>query len=171
MLVIREEAPADREKVYLLIKRAFSSAEHSDGSEQDLVNRLRESESFIPSLSLVAEKDGALAGYILFTKLKAGGETALALAPLAVEPLFQRQGIGSALIREGHKRAAQMGYGFSVVLGSEKYYPKFGYVPASRFGIKAPFDAPDENFMAADLKGENKMLCAQVVYDKAFGIL
>ena len=170
MLVIREETPADREKMYELIKRAFASAEHSDGSEQDLVNKLRESESFIPSLSITAEKDGVLAGYILFTKVKIGEETAVALAPLAVDPVFQGQGIGSALIREGHAKAVQMGYGFSVVLGSEKYYPKFGYVPASRFGIKAPFDVPDENFMAADLKGENKIFGAQVIYDKAFGI-
>ena len=63
MLVIREETPADYKKVYLLIKTAFASAEHADGNEQDLVNELRKSESFIPSLSLVAEKDGVLAGY------------------------------------------------------------------------------------------------------------
>lgn len=170
MLVIREETPADYEKVYLLIKTAFSSAEHADGNEQDLVNELRKSKSFIPSLSLVAEKDGVLAGHILFTKLKAGEETPLALAPLAVLPEFQKQGIGSALIKEGHKRAKEMGYSFSVVLGSEKYYPKFGYVPASRYGIKAPFPVPDENFMAINLKGDSAKLNAQVIYDKAFGI-
>lgn len=170
MLVIREETPADYKKVYLLIKTAFASAEHADGNEQDLVNELRKSESFIPSLSLVAEKDGVLAGHILFTKLKAGEETALALAPLAVLPEFQKQGIGSALIKEGHKRAKEMGYRFSVVLGSEKYYPKFGYVPASRYGIKAPFPVPDENFMAINLKGDSAKLNAQVIYDKAFGI-
>lgn len=170
MLVIREETPADYEKVYLLVKSAFALAEHADGNEQDLVNDLRKSESFIPSLSLVAEKDGVLAGYILFTKLRIGEETALALAPLAVLPDFQKQGIGSSLIKEGHKRAKEMGYRFSVVLGSEKYYPKFGYVPASRYGIEAPFPVPDENFMAINLKGESVKLNAQVIYDKAFGI-
>lgn len=170
MLVIREETPADYEKVYLLVKSAFASAEHADGNEQDLVNELRKSESFIPSLSLVAEKDGVLAGYILFTKLKAERETPLALAPLAVLPEFQKQGIGSALIKEGHKRAKEMGYRFSVVLGSEKYYPKFGYIPASRYGIRAPFPVPDENFMAINLKGDGVKLNAQVIYDKAFGI-
>ena len=149
MLVIREETPADYEKVYLLVKSAFALAEHADGNEQDLVNDLRKSESFIPSLSLVAEKDGVLAGYILFTKLKAGEETALALAPLAVLPEFQKQGIGSS---------------------SENYYPKFGYIPASRYGIEAPFPVPDENFMAINLKGDDVKLNAQVIYDKAFGI-
>lgn len=170
MLVIREETPADYEKVYLLVKSAFALAEHADGNEQDLVNDLRKSESFIPSLSLVAEKDGVLAGYILFTKLRIGEETALALAPLAVLPDFQKQGIGSSLIKEGHKRAKEMGYRFSVVLGSENYYPKFGYIPASRYGIKAPFPVPDENFMAINLKGDGVKLNAQVIYDKAFGI-
>lgn len=170
MLVIREETPADYEKVYLLVKSAFALAEHADGNEQDLVNDLRKSESFIPSLSLVAEKDGVLAGYILFTKLRIGEETALALAHLAVLPEFQKQGIGSSLIKEGHKRAKEMGYRFSVVLGSENYYPKFGYVPASRYGIKAPFPVPDENFMAINLKGDGVKLNAQVIYDKAFGI-
>lgn len=170
MLVIREETPVDYEKVYLLVKSAFASAEHADGNEQDLVNDLRKSDSFIPSLSLVAEKDGVLAGYILFTKLKAGEETALALAPLAVLPDFQKQGIGSSLIKDGHKRAKEMGYRFSVVLGSENYYPKFGYVPASRYGIEAPFPVPDENFMAINLNGESVKLNAQVIYDKAFGI-
>lgn len=170
MLVIREETPADYEKVYLLVKKAFASAEHADGNEQDLVNELRKGDSFIPSLSLVAEKDGVLAGYILFTKLRIGEENALALAPLAVLPEFQKQGIGSALIKEGHKMAKEMGYRFSVVLGSEKYYPKFGYVPASRYGIKAPFPVPDENFMAINLNGESVKLNAQVIYDKAFGI-
>ncbi len=170
MLVIREETPADYEKVYLLVKKAFASAEHADGNEQDLVNELRKSDSFIPSLSLVAEEDGVLAGYILFTKLRIGEENALALAPLAVLPDFQKQGIGSALIKEGHKMAKEMGYRFSVVLGSEKYYPKFGYIPASRYGIKAPFPVPDENFMAINLKGDSVKLNAQVIYDKAFGI-
>lgn len=170
MLVIREETPADYEKVYLLVKKAFASAEHADGNEQDLVNELRKGDSFIPSLSLVAEKDGVLAGYILFTKLRIGEENALALAPLAVLPDFQKQGIGSALIKEGHKRAKEMGYRFSVVLGSENYYPKFGYVSASRYGIKAPFPVPDENFMAINLNDESVKLNAQVIYDKAFGI-
>ena len=170
MLYIREETPADHEKIYLLVKRAFASAEHSDGNEQELVNKLRKSGSFIPSLSLVAEMDGVLAGYILFTKLKAGGEDLLALAPLAVDPGFQRQGVGSALVEEGHRRAALLGFRFSVVLGSEKYYPRFGYVPASRYGIKAPFPAPDENFMAVNFKNDSPYLDLQVVYDEAFGI-
>ena len=56
-------------------------------------------------------------------------------APLAVLPEYQKQGVGSKLIEEGHKIAKKLGYHFSIVLGSEKYYPRFGYVPAIQYGI------------------------------------
>ena len=149
--MIRQETPKDYETVYEVVRQAFACAEHSDGNEQDLVTALRKSDAFVPELSLVAEQDGKIVGYILFTKIDIGGRTALALAPLAVLPAYQRQGIGSALIREGHRIAGALGYPCSVVLGSEKYYPRFGYVPADRFGIRLPFDVPAENFMAIRL--------------------
>lgn len=95
---------------------------------------LRKSGAFVPGLSLVAETDGILAGHILFTEIRIGGRTALALAPLSVLPAYQRRGVGSALIAEGHRAARELRYPFSVVLGSERYYPKFGYLPAERFG-------------------------------------
>jgi predicted N-acetyltransferase YhbS len=60
--------------------------------------------------------------------------------------------------------AAQMGYGFSVVLGSDKYYPKAGYVSAEQYGIKAPFDVPIKNFMALDLQGDLRKLNGTVEY-------
>ena len=94
----------------------------------------------------------------------------MALAPLAVLPEFQKQGIGSALIKEGHKRAKEMGYRFSVVLGSEKYYPKFGYQPAKKAGIVPPFDVPDENFMMCRLSDEFEHVSGVVKYPKEFGI-
>ena len=78
---IRQETPADYDAVYRLVKEAFATADHSDGDEQDLVVRLRKSEAFIPELSLVAEADGVLAGYILLTKIGVGEETELAAAP------------------------------------------------------------------------------------------
>lgn len=65
---IRQETPQDYGAVYEVVKRAFSSARHSDGTEQDLVTALRRSESFIPELSLVAVQDGRVVGHILFTR-------------------------------------------------------------------------------------------------------
>ncbi len=151
MLTIRAECPEDEQAVYHLIQTAFATAEHSDGTEQDLVNRLRHSRAFVPALSLVAEKDGQIVGHILFTEASLGTETVLALAPLAVLPAQQKKGIGKALIQTGHRRARNLGYPLSVVLGSTQYYPKFGYVPASTYGISAPFPVPAEHFMAYSL--------------------
>lgn len=125
--MIREERAADYDAVYSVVKCAFQSAAHSDGHEQELVAALRKSEAFVPELSLVAEIDGKIVGHILFSKLMVGTDTELALAPLSVLPAYQRRGIGLALIREGHRIAKALGYRYSVVLGSETYYPQAGY--------------------------------------------
>ena len=161
-MIIRQEETKDYKDVYRVVKSAFDSAEHSDGNEQDLVNALRNSGSFIPQLSLVAD--------ILFTKVDSGGSTQLALAPLSVIPGRQRQGIGKALIQEGHRRARELGYRYSVVLGSETYYPQMGYLPAEQYGIQAPFDVPRENFMACQLEKDAPQISGVVQYAKEFGI-
>ena len=170
MLEIRQENKNDYEQVYNVVKTAFENAEHSDGNEQDLVNDLRKSDSFIPELSLVAVKDNKIVGHILFTKIKIGKYEELALAPLSVLPKYQRQGIGKKLIETGHKIAKELGYNYSIVLGSEKYYPKFGYTSAIDYGIKAPFEVPNENFMAIKLKDTEVEINGTVQYAKEFGI-
>ncbi len=169
-MFIRKEEAKDYEAVYSLVKAAFSSAEHSDGNEHDLVNALRKSDAFIPDLSLVAEIDGKIAGHIMFTAANIGSDTVLALAPLSVHPQYQRKGIGSGLIKEGHKIAAELGYGYSVVLGSEKYYPKAGYLSAFKFGIMPPFDVPSKNFMVCKIKKDAPRVSGVIKYAKEFGI-
>ena len=77
---IRQETPQDFIEVYHLIKTAFDNAEHRDGTEQDLVVLLRKSPAFRPELSLVAEENGVLYGYLLFTEVQIGSRTALVLA-------------------------------------------------------------------------------------------
>lgn len=171
MLIIRQENKNDYEEVYNVIKTAFETAEHSDGNEQDLVVALRKSDNFIPELSLVAVIDNKIVGYILFTKIKIGKQEELALAPLGVLPEYQKQGIGRTLIQEGNKKVKELGYHYSVVLGSDKYYPKFGYVSAKEYGIVAPFDVPDENFMAIKLNDTDIEIKGIVQYAKEFGIL
>lgn len=167
---IRQERPADYEAIYHVIKDVFANAEHCDGNEQDLVVELRKSNAFIPELSLVAEEDGRIVGHILFTRAFVGGEAVLALAPLSVLPACQNRGIGLALIQRGHQIAAELGYRYAVVLGHAKYYPKAGYVPASRYGIRAPFEVADENFMAVSLCEPRDQLNGVMEYDPAFGI-
>lgn len=169
-MIIRKEEVKDHNEVYSLIKRAFSFAEHADGNEQDLAAALRKSEAYIPELSLVAEEDGKIVGHILFTKAEVGGAVVLALAPLSVLPEYQKQGVGTALIQEGHRIARELHYGYSIVLGSETYYPRAGYLPADSFGIKAPFDVPQENFMACKLIDSAPAIHGTVRYAREFGI-
>lgn len=166
---IRKEEAKDNAFIYALVKKAFASAEHADGNEQDLVNALRNSSAYIPELALVAEEDGKIVGHIMFTKAHVGQTEVLALAPLSVLPEYQQKGIGSALIREGHNKARTLGYGYSVVLGSADYYPRFGYLPAADFGILSPFDVPKENFMACKLKETAPILHGLMEYSEAFG--
>lgn len=169
-MIIRQEELKDYEIIYSVVKEAFEKAEHTDGNEQDLVNSLRKGEAYIPELSLVAEIDGKIVGHIMFTKVKINTNTALALAPLSVLPQYQKQGIGKVLIKEGHRIAKELGYEYSIVLGSEKYYPKIGYVTADIFGIIASFDIPKENFMIYKLKKEAANINGIVEYAKEFGI-
>ena len=170
MIEIRQESQKDYEEVYRVVKTAFETAEHSDGNEHDLVVVLRNSDSFIPELSLVAVKEDKIVGYILFTKIKIENHEEIALAPLAVLPEYQKQGIGSMLIEQGHKIAKKLEYHYSIVLGSENYYPKFGYIPAIQYGIQAPFDVANENFMALKLNATDTEIKGVVQYAKEFGI-
>ena len=169
-MLIRKETEKDYEEVYRLVKDAFASAEHADGNEQDLVTALRKGTAFIPELSLVAETDDCLAGHILFTRALVGSDEVLVLAPLSVRPGYQRQGIGSALITEGHRIAREMGFEYSLVLGSELYYPRFGYIPAEQLGVEVPEGMPSANFMAVRLRDDARPLHDAVTYAEEFGI-
>ena len=117
----------------------------SDHKEQFLVQRLRKSDAFIPELSLIAENENKIVGHILLTKLKIkNGQKkfdSLALAPVSVLPEYQGNGIGGMLIKEAHKKAKELGYQSVILLGHEKYYPKFGYKQADKFGIELPFES------------------------------
>lgn len=153
---IREEQRSDAAAIYRLVEEAFAPMAESDHREQLLVERLHQSDSFLPQLSLVAEtEEQEIAGYILLTKVmivsEAGEKASLAVAPLAVLPQYQNRGIGGKLIREAHKKAAALGFGTAVLLGHKDYYPRFGYRRASDYGIRFPFEVPPECCMVAEL--------------------
>lgn len=95
-------------------------------------------------LSLVASADDILAGHILFTvcRMTNGDGTAALLAPLAVTPAHQRQGIGAALIREGLKQLKSAGVAQVYVLGDPAYYARSGFKPET--GVAPPYPMPDE---------------------------
>ncbi|KKI92868.1 GCN5 family acetyltransferase [Bacillus sp. SA1-12] len=156
-LIIRQEKAEDYEIVKSVVKLAFAAAEHSDKKEHKLVSRIRKSIAFIPELSLVAsDKDhNRILGHILLSKINICNDDqiveSLSLAPVSVLPEYQNKGIGRLLITEALKKAKELGYSSVVVLGHPEYYPKFGFKKASIWGIKAPFEVPDEAFMAIEL--------------------
>ncbi len=114
--------------------RKLNVAAFGQPQEAHLVDRLRNNcnEYF----SLVAEKGNVVAGYILFTPVVLEAENGnslqgMGLAPMAVLPEYQKQGIGSALVKEGLKKIKEKGYPFVIVIGHANHYPKFGFEPAS----------------------------------------
>jgi len=170
---IRQEKTSDYKSVFELIEKAFKNEKFTDHKEQFLVERLRKSNAFIPELSLVAEYQDKLVGFILLTNIKIVNDNkifgSLALAPVAVLPDFQNMGIGGKLIIQAHTIAKEKGYKSVILLGHEKYYPKFGYVIADKFGIELPFEAPKENCMAIELiEGGLKDVNGVVEYPKEF---
>ncbi len=172
-IIIRQETEKDYKFTEKVVEKAFKNEEHSDHREQFLVAKLRKSDVFVPELSLVAEINEEIVGHIMLTKLLiTDGEKkyeSLALAPVSVLPEHQNKGIGSKLIHQSLKISREMGFGSVIVLGHEKYYPRFGFRPASTWGIKAPFDVPDESFMALELEDRSlDDITGTVVYGKEF---
>ncbi len=154
-MIIRSEVPQDITQVQDIIIQAFQNVLESDHQEQVLVAKLCQTDAFIPELSLVASINDELVGHLLLTKINIINNEqtypSLALAPLSVLPKWQRQGIGSALIKEAHQRARSLGFTSIAVLGHTTYYPKFGYRPANEFGITFPFEVPKEFCMMVEL--------------------
>lgn len=147
--IVRPETVADEAVVADVNEDAFGRPD-----EAALVASLRRGTAFLPGLSLVAEAQGSIVGHILFTRLHVGAvrTPGLALAPVAVRKAHQRRGVGSALVREGLRAATTCGEAFAIVVGDPEYYPRFGFSPASRFGIVAPFEIRDEALMALALR-------------------
>lgn len=172
--LIRQETAEDYPSTEEVVKRAFVKEAFSDKKEHFLVNKIRKSDAFIPELSLVAlTQNKVIIGHILLSKIKiAEGNDAvesLALAPVSVVPEYQKKGVGSRLIHAALKKAKELGFRSVIVLGHKDYYPRFGFKPARVWNISAPFQVPDELFMALELT-ENSLENVQGVvhYSEAF---
>jgi putative acetyltransferase len=139
--------------------------------EADLVEALRASDAWIDGLSIVTEDpEGTVVAHALLTRCHVDGAPALALAPCAVLPRVQRRGAGSAAIRAGLDAARAMGENLVVVLGHADYYPRFGFAPASTYGIRADFEVPDEAMMALALDPDDEPPPGTIAYPAPFGV-
>ena len=147
---IRPERPRDYAAIAKISRAAFGQ-DH----EVRLVARLRRLPTFDARLSLVAVRDDALVGHILFSAISIESPSAtvpaLALAPMAVLPALQREGIGSQLVGEGLTACRRAGHRIVIVVGHSDYYPRFGFTCAGPLGLRAPFPVPDEAFMVLAL--------------------
>lgn len=180
MPTIRPETPDDHCAVSRVHRRAFNRSE-----EADLVDRLRQEAS--PTVSLVATDDAVengagdplpILGHIFFSPVKIEPGTtepeaqpvfAMGLAPMAVVPERQREGIGAALVEVGLRACRGIGTEAVVVLGHPGYYPRFGFHPAETFGLQSEYDVPSEAFLAMELvAGALDASAGQVRYHAAF---
>lgn len=162
----RPETAADAAAVRQVNLAAFDTP-----LEADLVDALRTDDSWLPGLSYVAEApDGSVAAHALLTACEVDGVRALALAPVATAPAHQRSGAGSSVVRALLAAAKERGESLVLVLGHPAYYPRFGFVPASHFGIRAPFDVPDEAMMALVLDASVPVPAGTIGYPAPFGV-
>lgn len=152
MIIIREESKNDLIAIKQINDKAFGQPE-----EGKVIDKLRESDSQV--LSLVAEIDNNIVGHIFYSTavLKGNNEriAGMGLAPMAVLPEYQNQGIGKLLINESLNIIKKKPVPFIIVLGHEDYYPKFGFEVASKYNIKCQWDGvPNEAFMIMILDKE-----------------
>jgi putative acetyltransferase len=162
--VVRQEHPGDESGVRRVNELAFGR-----DAEARLVDALRE----VPgAFSLVAVTDGHIAGHIMFSPIQVEGSpdaSGLALAPMAVLPDVQRQGIGSELVRAGLAECRARGIGFVVVLGHPEFYPRFGFVTAAGRGLSCEYPVAPEVFMVFELRPSAlEGVGGLVKYDRAF---
>lgn len=146
-MLIRYEKPGDSVAVRAVNLSAFETS-----AEADLVDVLRKEVQ--PIISLVAEEDDQIVGHIMFSPVTLSGDPNLkimGLGPMAVKSGYQDQGIGSRLVREGLEACCRSGFGAVVVLGHTWFYPRFGFIPSVKFGIRSEYDVPEEAFMVIEL--------------------
>jgi putative acetyltransferase len=161
-VIIRPELARDAAAIREVLIAAFAGS-----AEADLVEQLRRDRDLV--LALVAEDEGTMCGTVAFPRLmvedRASSHSVVGLAPVGVVPERQRRGIGSALIREGHRRLAAQGESLVFVLGHATYYPRFGYSVEAA----APFISAyaGSHFMALRLN-ESAPLGGKVRYPAAF---
>jgi putative acetyltransferase len=171
----RPERPDDIDAITRVTAAAFGRED-----EARIVTRTRDSDNFVPALSLVADEDGQIVGHVMVSYADLmphpsgwGGESEprriLLLGPISVEPSRQGDGIGGALMRSAIDAADAMGEPAIVLLGHPTYYPRFGFESARALGIEPPDDRiPDGPWMARKLSRYDASFRGRVIYPPPF---
>jgi putative acetyltransferase len=147
MVTISTETPADESAVEAVHTAAFPSDD-----EATLVDALRQTDAFVPELSLVARDGDDVVGHVLCTRITVEDDPtvrALTLAPVGVVPQKQGQGVGSSLVDAALKAASEAEFDLVFLHGDPEFYSRFGFHPAGIRGFENPFETPPENFMVA----------------------
>ncbi len=169
---IREATDADLRDVLSVEREAFG-----EDDEAQLVENLLGDPTARPLCSLLAFADGRAVGHILFTAARLegphSGDTSISLlAPLAVVPDVQNQGVGGRLIAHGLRHLTGAGVDLVFVLGHPGYYPRHGFTPAGVHGFEAPYPIPEKDadaWMVQDLRPgvigrvSGKVQCAKMM--------
>ena len=177
---LRKEKKSDWKTVEQITYRAFLNAPPTgddEGNEALLAQKLRTCDSFVPELDYVAELHGMVIGNIMYTKSKViadcGSEwETLTFGPVSVLPKYQKLGIGGALIRKTLELARALGYRAVLIYGYASYYPRFGFKPASEFGVATEEGKNFPEFMALPLyDGALDGVRGRLICDKIYSTL
>jgi putative acetyltransferase len=137
-LLIRNERKNEYRKVEELTRDAFWNLYVPGCSEHYLLHEMRSSSDFIPALDFVAENEGQIVGNIVYTRGKIVGKRShdvICFGPISVLPDYQRQGVGSALIKQTFEKAKEMGFTAVCIYGDPRYYHRFGFRCGEKFDI------------------------------------
>jgi putative acetyltransferase len=155
-MLVRPERPTDAAAIHAVVAAAFPTP-----LEAALVDALRDAGRL--TISLVAEIDGEIVGQVAFSPVTAGpAKNGVGLAPLAVHPSHQSQGVGSRLIQAGLEACRSAGCGFVVVLGDPAYYSRFGFAPAANWQLTDEYGGGSA-FQAIELRDGSCSVGPQLV--------
>ena len=152
-ITIRPETRSDHEAIHALIVEVFRETYGTGEEEAGIVDQMRQETALGPYVSLVATRHDALVGHVFFSPVTLAefrNVPVCTLGPVGVRRPWQRQGIGSQLIRNGLEQCKKHGYQAVFTTGSLEYYPRFGFAPISTTRLFTIFRT--EHDMVLELK-------------------